>query len=60
MIYDDKLHEVHFGHSNYSNLTEHQNEARRDAYLQYAYNIRGKWRDNKDSPNNLAINTLWM
>ena len=60
MIYDDKLHKVHFGHINYSDYTKHQDEERRDAYLRRANNIRGKWRDNIFSPNNMAINLLWM
>lgn len=34
-------------------------ESRRNAYLARASKIGGKWKDNKYSPNNLAINLLW-
>lgn len=34
-------------------------EMKRNAYLSRASNIKGKWKDNKYSPNNLAINILW-
>ena len=34
-------------------------EYRRNAYLKRATNIKGNWKDNKYSPNNLAINILW-
>jgi len=50
---------VHFGNINYSDFTQHQNEERRQNYLRRASNIKGNWRDNPYSPNNLAINLLW-
>jgi hypothetical protein len=28
-------------------------------YRKRAENIKGKWKKNKESPNNLAINILW-
>ena len=34
-------------------------EAKRKAYRARATNIRGKWKDDKYSPNNLAIRLLW-
>lgn len=34
-------------------------DKRRKAYRARAENIKGNWRDNKYSPNNLAINILW-
>ena len=34
-------------------------EMKRNAYLKRATNIKGNWKDNKYSPNNLAINILW-
>jgi hypothetical protein len=60
-IYDpknDKL--VHFGNIDYYDYTKHQNEERRENYIKRASNIRGNWRDNPYSPNNLAINLLWI
>jgi len=50
---------VHYGNINYEDFTKHQNEERRQNYLKRASNIRGSWRDNPYSPNNLAINLLW-
>ena len=34
-------------------------EMKRNAYLSRATKIKGNWKDNKYSPNNLAINILW-
>ena len=34
-------------------------EMKRNAYVSRASNIKGDWKDNKYSPNNLAINLLW-
>ena len=55
----DTMKKVHFGHIDYQDFTKHNDLKRREAYLNRAYNIRGKWLDNKYSPNNLAINLLW-
>lgn len=60
MIYDelnDKF--VHFGQMGYEDYTKHKNEDRRMNYLLRASNIRGNWKDNPYSPNNLSINLLW-
>jgi len=51
---------VHFGQKGYDDYTKHQDEARRDNYLARATAIRGNWRRNKYSANNLAQNILWM
>lgn len=51
---------VHFGHSAYDDFTRHQDEARRENYLARATAIKGNWRNNKYSANNLAINLLWQ
>ena len=50
---------VHFGQMGYEDFTKHQDTNRRDRYLKRATNIKGKWKDNKFSPNNLSINLLW-
>jgi len=34
-------------------------EMKRNAYVSRASNIKGNWKNNKYSPNNLAINLLW-
>lgn len=49
---------IHFG-STLPDFTRHGNEARRQRYLQRARGIEGRWRDDKYSANNLAINLLW-
>lgn len=54
---DDKL--IHFGAMGYEDFTKHKNKERRDAYLKRATKIKGNWKDNKYSPNNLSINLLW-
>lgn len=50
---------VHFGQLGYEDFTKHKDEQRRQRYLNRATNMRGEWRDNPYSPNNLAINILW-
>ena len=59
IINKDNMKKIHFGDLRYFDFTTHQNLQRREAYLNRAYNIRGKWLENKYSPNNLAINLLW-
>jgi len=56
--YTKKL--VSFGHIDYEDYTYHNNEERRINYLKRASNIHGNWYDDPYSPNNLAINLLWM
>jgi len=51
---------VNFGQKGYDDFTKHQNEQRRLAYLNRATKIKGDWRSDKYSPNNLAINVLWQ
>jgi len=51
---------VHFGQKGYTDFTKHQNQQRRENYLNRATNIKGNWRGNKYSANNLAINLLWQ
>ncbi len=55
----DKIKKVSFGNPAYEDYTIHKDEERKKNYLKRATNIRGKWRDNPFSPNNLAINVLW-
>jgi len=50
---------VHFGEMGYEDFTKHKDETRRNNYLSRAKSIRGNWRSNKYSPNNLSINILW-
>ena len=52
---------VHFGSFNppMEDFTYHKNETRRNSYLKRATNIKGNWRNDKYSANNLSINLLW-
>jgi hypothetical protein len=51
---------VNFGQRGYDDYTKHQDEARRSNYLARAQGIKGDWKSDKYSPNNLAINLLWQ
>lgn len=55
----DKM--VHFGsfYPPMEDYTFHKDNDRRNRYLARATKIKGNWRDNKYSPNNLSINLLW-
>ena len=50
---------VHFGAMGYEDYTYHKNKLRRMSYRLRASNIKGDWRDDEYSPNNLSINLLW-
>ena len=50
---------IHFGAMGYEDFTKHKDDKRRDNYLKRATKIRGNWKDNKYSPNNLSIHILW-
>jgi hypothetical protein len=59
MIYDPKGKWVHFGAMGMEDYTHHQDEKRRQNYLNRSGAIKGNWKNNKYSPNNLARNLLW-
>ena len=50
---------VHFGDIEYEDFTKHKDQERRKRYLSRAKNIKGDWKDNKYSSNNLSMNILW-
>jgi hypothetical protein len=54
-------HMVHFGTLDppYEDFTKHRNEQRRQLFLKRTANIKGNWRDNPYSPNNLSRIILW-
>jgi hypothetical protein len=54
---DDKI--VHFGQMGYEDFTKHKNKTRRKNYLTRARSIKGNWKQDKYSANNLAIHLLW-
>jgi len=43
----------------YEDFTKHKNLKRRQNYLTRSTNIKGDWKKNKYSPNNLSIHILW-
>ena len=50
---------IHFGGVGYEDFTKHKDVKRREMYLSRATKIKGKWRNDPYSPNNLSINILW-
>jgi hypothetical protein len=60
MIWDPKNNKyVHFGQLGYEDYTKHNNKSRRKNYLNRSRKIKGNWKKNPYSPNNLSINILW-
>ena len=56
VIHDGKT--THFG-STMEDYTKHKDEIRRKSYLARAQGIKGNWKSNKYSANNLSIYLLW-
>ncbi len=50
---------VNFGDIRYTDFTKHHDEKRRQSYLSRAKSIKGNWKHDKYSPNNLSIHLLW-
>ena len=50
---------VHFGQMGYEDYTKHHDKVRRKRYLARSTKIRGNWKKNPYSPNNLSIHILW-
>jgi hypothetical protein len=59
IINPDTNKEVHFGEMGYEDNTKSQDPIRRENYLKRSANIKGNWKNNKYSPNNLSRNLLW-
>ena len=59
MVLNDNGKYIHFGQIGYEDFTKHKDLKRRDAYLKRATKIKGNWKSDKYSPNNLSINILW-
>ena len=59
-IYDPKNEKwVNFGQIGYEDYTKHKNKSRRKNYLTRTKYMRGDWKKNKYSANNLSRNVLW-
>ena len=50
---------IHFGNINYLDYTMHKNDIRRENYLKRASHIKGNWKNNPYSANNMSIHILW-
>ena len=60
MIWDPHIMKwIYFGQMGYEDFTKHNDSQRRYNYLRRTANIKGKWRENKYSPNNLSRHILW-
>jgi hypothetical protein len=50
---------IYFGQMGYEDFTKHKDLRRRQNYLKRSANIKGNWKDNPYSPNNLSRYLLW-
>lgn len=50
---------VNFGQLGYEDYTRHKDKTRRHNYLTRTANMRGNWKSNKYSANNLSRRVLW-
>jgi hypothetical protein len=50
---------VHFGSRNYEDFTQHGDKKRQASYLKRSAGIKGDWKKDKYSPNNLSREILW-
>lgn len=57
----DPIHKkwISFGLIGYEDYTKHHDQQRRQNYLTRTKNMRGNWKNNKYSANNLSRNILW-
>jgi hypothetical protein len=59
-IYDPKNNKwVNFGQIGYEDYTKHKDKTRRKNYLTRSKGMKGNWKNNKYSANNLSIHILW-
>jgi hypothetical protein len=50
---------IHFGQLGFEDFTKHQDTKRQTSYLNRTANMKGDWKDDKYSANNLAREILW-
>jgi hypothetical protein len=59
-IYDTKNDKwINFGQIGYEDFTKHKDKTRRKNYLTRTKSMRGNWKNNPYSANNLSRNILW-
>jgi hypothetical protein len=59
MVLDPTGRWIHFGQMGYEDFTKHKDPVRRHNYLTRTAFMKGNWKLNKYSPNNLSRNILW-
>jgi len=60
MVYNPfKNRYIHFGAAGYEDYTLHRDRKRQHNYLKRSSAIRGNWKTNQYSANNLSRNILW-
>ena len=59
MIRSDKGKLVHFGQVGFEDFSKHKDKKRRENYLKRSAGIKGNWKNDKYSPNNLSRVLLW-
>ena len=60
MIYNPNTKKyVYFGQIPYQDFTKHLDLTRRENYLKRTANMKGNWKNDKYSANNLSRNILW-
>lgn len=50
---------VNFGQMGFDDFLKHKDPVRQNAYLTRSANIKGDWKDDPYSPNNLSRRILW-
>jgi hypothetical protein len=59
-IFDpNKKEYIYFGDMRYTDYTKHKDKKRKKNYLKRSSNIKGNWKEDKYSPNNLSREILW-
>ena len=60
MVFDPNLNKyIYFGQIGFQDFTKHNDLKRQKSYLQRTANMRGDWKNNPYSANNLAREILW-
>jgi hypothetical protein len=55
----DTMKWTHFGEIGYEDFLKHQDPIRKNNYLKRTANMKGNWKNDKFSANNLAREILW-
>ena len=58
-IIDPSGKKIHFGQLGYEDFTKHNDKTRKENYLTRTAGMKGNWKNNPYSANNLSRNILW-